>query len=162
MPSHIPRTLKLLKADGWTVEKVEQWIAYPHRLNPREMKRLEDIAQHAGPGACLLVDLRWLCKHLLNTQSPNGVRKDLFGFGDLLAFRQDPQAGPDDPVGEFRIIQVCARAGLSAHRKKIASCPEAQLWVQAGGEIELIGWAKGKQEPHHKRRVWIPKREMVR
>ena len=66
-----------------------------------------------------------------------GKRKDMFGFGDIVA------------LGEGRIIaiQSCGTA-FSEHDKKITGdetvVPNVIKWLECGGRLLLIGWRKVK------------------
>ena len=77
------------------------------------------------------------------------VRQDLFGFGDLLA------------CGDGRIFLVQCTSGdnHSKRRRKIQSAKEARRWLQSGGKILILSWAK--QGPRGKRKLWIPREEWV-
>lgn len=62
-------------------------------------------------------------------------RKDVFGFGDILAL---------DGLPGSLLIQVTSTSGMSARVKKISDeCRvEALAWVEAGNRIEVWGFAK--------------------
>jgi hypothetical protein len=78
-----------------------------------------------------------------------GVRKDLFGFGDLLALREG-----DKPL----IVQTTSGANLAARRDKIDASDAAKLWLTCGGRIEIHGWRKLKPRGQ-KVAKWAGKRE---
>ena len=72
-----------------------------------------------------------------------GVRKDVWGFGDLLMCRP-PMAGLP---GSIALVQCCSAAsggvaGMEGHRAKILECPEYYIWRKAGGRVFLQGWRK--------------------
>ena len=79
-----------------------------------------------------------------------GQRKDMFGFGDIVA------------LGENSIIaiQSCGQA-FSEHNKKITEdekvAPNAYLWLKNGGRLILIGWRKVKLRPGAKAMRWKPR-----
>lgn len=79
-----------------------------------------------------------------------GKRKDMFGFGDIVA------------LGENSIIaiQSCGQA-FSEHMKKILddphAAPNALKWMQCGGRILLIGWRKVKLKRGGKAMRWTPR-----
>lgn len=79
-----------------------------------------------------------------------GKRKDMFGFGDIVA------------MGENSIIaiQSCGQA-FSEHNKKITEDPEvapkALQWIQNGGRLLLIGWRKVKLKRGGKAMRWSPR-----
>ena len=79
-----------------------------------------------------------------------GQRKDMFGFGDVVA------------MGENSIIaiQSCGQS-FAAHDRKIREdetvAPNALLWVQNGGRLILIGWRKVKLKRGGKAMRWQPR-----
>ena len=79
-----------------------------------------------------------------------GQRKDMFGFGDIIA------------MGENSIIaiQSCGQA-FSEHDKKItqdeAVAPNVLKWLQCGGRIMLIGWRKVKLKRGGRAMRWSPR-----
>uniref|UniRef100_A0A6H1ZZH5 Uncharacterized protein n=1 Tax=viral metagenome TaxID=1070528 RepID=A0A6H1ZZH5_9ZZZZ len=79
-----------------------------------------------------------------------GQRKDMFGFGDVVA------------LGENSIIAVqsCGQA-FSEHHKKITQdeyvAPNALKWLECGGRLMLIGWRKVKLKRLGKAMRWQPR-----
>ena len=79
-----------------------------------------------------------------------GQRKDMFGFGDIVA------------MGENSIIaiQSCGQA-FSEHNRKITEdeivAPNAHLWIKNGGRLILIGWRKVKLKRGGKAMRWQPR-----
>ena len=79
-----------------------------------------------------------------------GSRKDMFGFGDIVA------------MGEKSIIaiQSCGQA-FSEHHRKITQdenvAPKALLWIENGGRLLLIGWRKVKLHKGGKAMRWQPR-----
>jgi hypothetical protein len=79
-----------------------------------------------------------------------GQRKDMFGFGDIVA------------LGENSIIaiQSCGQA-FSAHHRKITEdeivAPKALKWIECGGRLILIGWRKVKLKRGGKAMRWQPR-----
>ena len=79
-----------------------------------------------------------------------GQRKDMFGFGDIVA------------MGENSIIaiQSCGQA-FSEHDKKITEdervAPLALKWIQSGGRLMLIAWRKVKLKRGGKAMRWQPR-----
>jgi hypothetical protein len=71
------------------------------------------------------------------------VRQDLFGFADILAM--SPQKG-------IIAVQTTSRAHRADHMKKILDCPFSRMWVESGGKIWLVTWAK--TGPRGKRKMW--------
>jgi len=87
---------------------------------------------------------------------PHGIRQDLFGFIDIIALDVSEYPGI---IG----VQCCAMSGMAAHRTKILEeChEEAELWLDAGGTIELWGWRKLKMKRGGKAMRWTPKIERI-
>jgi len=79
-----------------------------------------------------------------------GQRKDMFGFGDIVA------------MGENSIIaiQSCGQS-FSEHHKKITLdeyvAPNALKWIESGGRLILIGWRKVKLKRGGKAMRWKPR-----
>jgi len=79
-----------------------------------------------------------------------GQRKDMFGFGDIVA------------MGEKSIIaiQSCGNS-FSEHNKKITKdekvAPNALLWIENGGRLLLIAWRKVKLKRGGKAMRWQPR-----
>lgn len=61
------------------------------------------------------------------------IRKDLFGFIDIIAI---------DPDGGVLAIQATSRSNISARAKKIAESDLIDVVRKAGWTIEVWGWAK--------------------
>lgn len=79
-----------------------------------------------------------------------GQRKDMFGFGDIVAMGE----------GSIIAIQSCGQS-FAAHDKKIRLdeqvAPNALLWLESGGRLLLIGWRKILKKRGGKLRVWSPR-----
>jgi hypothetical protein len=79
-----------------------------------------------------------------------GQRKDMFGFGDIVA------------MGENSIIAVqsCGQA-FAEHNRKITEdekvAPKALRWIECGGRLILIGWRKVKLKRGGKAMRWQPR-----
>jgi len=79
-----------------------------------------------------------------------GIRKDMFGFGDIVA------------MGENSIIAVqsCGQS-FSEHHLKITQdenvAPKALLWLKNKGRLILIGWRKVKLKRGGKAMRWSPR-----
>jgi len=76
------------------------------------------------------------------------TRKDVWGFGDLLAV--------DDQPGAL-LIQACVTGDISKRANKIREyCRhEALCWLKAGNRISVWGWAK--RGAAGKRKLWTLK-----
>jgi hypothetical protein len=81
------------------------------------------------------------------------TRKDLFGFIDVVAL--DPESNAT------WAIQCTTTGNLSARvRKIIGECREnARKWIECGGRIEILGWAK--RGPRGGRKRWVPSRREI-
>lgn len=66
------------------------------------------------------------------------IRKDLFGFADVVALN-----------GGIVAIQCTTRKNMSMRRNKILASAKAAAWMCSGGQIEIWGWdqpgGKGKR-----------------
>ena len=62
------------------------------------------------------------------------IRRDLFGFGDVLGIRE----------AEVLIVQATSSSNVAARIKKIADHPNVGAVRQAGIRIEVHGWAKNR------------------
>src|SRR5262245_41387051 len=94
------------------------------------------LAQLRKEGATAAVVERWLPQAR--------VRRDLFGFADIVALREWPLC--EGVIGATQIvaIQCCAMSGRARHLKKIQAEPLHKLWLAAGGLIEVWAWRKTK------------------
>lgn len=124
------RTLKLFRGEGWTADVVEKWIP---------MAR---------------------------------VRKDVFGFGDVLAmkpaacfaisgldqFDQQKNETISSP-GMIALLQACSGGDHAARRDKILAEPRAKTWLQSGGRIAVVSWAK--RGDRLKRKLWTCRVEWI-
>lgn len=79
-----------------------------------------------------------------------GKRKDMFGFGDIVAMGE----------GNIYAIQSCGQS-FAEHKRKIvddtAVAPLAEMWIRNGGILLLIGWRKIKLRPGAKAMRWSPR-----
>ena len=80
-----------------------------------------------------------------------GIRKDLFGFIDLIAIDKDAIVA----------IQCCAGSGHSAHKQKIKDNEFAEAWLATGNKIELWSWRKLKVKRGGKLERWFPRVEEI-
>jgi len=101
-----------------------------------------------GMGWTCCVAERWI---KMPKHPAGGFRKDLFGFGDLVA------------LGEKSIIgvQSCGQ-DFAAHDKKILEdeevAPNVLKWLECpGGRVMLIGWRKIKKKRGGKAKIWSPR-----
>jgi hypothetical protein len=64
------------------------------------------------------------------------LRRDLFGFADVLA------AHPQDCV--FLLVQVTTADHVAHRLAKARARPELAIWLKAGGRFEVHGWRQRK------------------
>ena len=78
-------------------------------------------------------------------------RKDLFGFADLLAIKP----------GRIVAVQATSGTNTASRVAKIQQEPNAALWLDAGGQILVIGWrqlvAYRRDGTRAARKRWAPK-----
>lgn len=120
---HTQRTMDWLRKKGLSVDKAEYWKTSHHYRNVvTEAKNFRGYPHGLQKALSALKN------------GSEGVRKDLFGFIDIVT------AGD----GAITAWQVCARSGISAHKKKILTeCTIAALnWLLDGGRIKIIGWKR--------------------
>ena len=118
--SSVQRTLRACREQGRFVEKVEQWISY------------------GGP------------KAKPQPGRPMGIRRDAFGFIDIIAIDTDAIVA----------VQACG-ADRKSHREKILASDYSLPWLQAGGRIELWSWRKLKVKRGGKAMRWTPDIQLI-
>ncbi len=119
VPKPTERTLDGLKKQGALCDIVERFI------------------KDAGPIKFSMVNGKRVGKR-------TGVRKDLYGFIDIIAMFPDREG--------IWGIQSCGQA-FSEHMKKIKKNAYAPYWVQRGG-LELWGWRQLGKKGH---KIWTPR-----
>ncbi len=73
------------------------------------------------------------------------IRQDLFGFGDIVAFKPFED--------EVALVQTTSASGMSSRITKILAIPVVRDWLLAPHRtIYVHGW--GKRGPRGKRKVW--------
>lgn len=73
------------------------------------------------------------------------VRKDCFGFGDILCYGQAPEQN-NGRIG-IALVQTTSWDNFNARLRKIVASPHFKAWKRAGGRIFLHGWGdKGLRE----------------
>lgn len=85
----------------------------------------------------------WVCDVTERWLPKTRVRKDLFGFGDVLAMTE--QNGS-------LIIQTTTTGNMTARVRKIKRLDTARAWLSRGNDIEVWGWAL--RGPAGKRKLW--------
>lgn len=78
-------------------------------------------------------DQGWPCQVVESWIPQARRRRDLFGFGDVIAL--------DGKPGSV-LIQSTTGSHLAARRNKVRLQPEARLWLLAGNRILLVAWRK--------------------
>lgn len=100
------RTLKLLRESGWIADVTERWVSFGKPPKGKDRP----------PG-------------------PSGVRKDLFGFGDVEAFKADSPG--------VLIVQATSTSNLSSRISKLLANDNARVWVgQPGRMLAVVGWRR--------------------
>lgn len=74
-------------------------------------------------------------------QTPAGfkgkiIRKDVWGFGDLIAVKISESA--------VILLQTTSRENISHRLEKIKQIPEAGIWLASGNRIVIHGWSQKK------------------
>lgn len=83
-----------------------------------------------------------------------GVRRDLFGFIDILVIKPD---------GKLLAIQATGGSGSHAHRRRkiLGECREAaEAWLSHPGR-ELAIWSWNKRGSRGQRKVWTLREETI-
>jgi len=91
-----------------------------------------------------------IAEKFLHKVGPFGIRKDLFGFIDIIVL---------DPIRGIGGIQSTGQA-FRAHFDKLmdSECSENVIaWLKAGGFVELWGWRKVKLKRGGKAQRWMPR-----
>jgi len=107
----------------------------------RTLKELRNL------GRVVAITEKW---QVIPNHPGGGIRKDLFGFIDLIAL--DAERG-------IVAIQSCG-SSFSEHFRKItdSDCTENVLeWLRCGGKLELWGWRRIKAKKGGKAMVWRPR-----
>lgn len=88
-----------------------------------------------------------------------GVRKDVWGFGDILACR----GGDGSKLAKMTaLVQTFPLARWNDHVVKIAGLREAGDWKAAGNLILLHGWAlKPKDGVRGAKKVWTLREAVI-
>ncbi len=81
----------------------------------RDLGYMADVAERWIPGA--------------------NIRKDLFGFGDIVAIGH----------GYVILVQATSIANIAARRTKIEGIEHAAPILRNGVHVEVWGWGKGKE-----------------
>jgi len=86
---------------------------------------------------------RWI----KNPKHPaGGFRKDFLNCIDIIAIRKNEIMG----------IQSCGQS-FAEHDRKILAEPLALKWIEAGGQLVLIGWRKILKKKGGKLKIWSPR-----
>jgi hypothetical protein len=125
------RTLQSLREAGFTAEKVEYW---------------------QSAGMVIAKGMDWWKTAPKHRRGSPGVRKDLFGFGDIECMREGWGIG---------LVQSTSKNERSQHRRDILSNKKALKWLQCGGRILLFSWSLEPQKEGSKRKVWTSRLEEI-
>lgn len=134
--SAMSRTLQQLREEGWTCEKTERWQSFFGRKDKATGMPIKG----------------------------GGVRVDMFGFVDVLAFQgtRYVEGRSDTSVVQFHpptilAIQVTSsqnHGDVGKHLRKLRETPAAVEWVRCGFPLELWDWAKRNDRKRGARKVW--------
>lgn len=111
-------TLRWLRSQDWLAESTERWVA---------RRAFKPATPGAKPGA-------------------PGVRKDLFGFCDILAVKLCEHG--------VLFVQTTSRPEIGRRLAKVKRRRAAYLAVLAGNQVWVVGWRKEKDGG---RELWVPK-----
>ena len=73
------------------------------------------------------------------------VKRDLFGFGDLIAFHRD---------GTVEIVQTTSYSEMNRRIKKIRANDNARRLISRGHTITVHGWKDDESAPHFERVIF--------
>jgi hypothetical protein len=102
-------------------------------------------------------NLGYVCEVVERWNAHTKTRKDLLGFGDVIAIGN----------GNIILVQVTSGTNVAARITKIREqCSEsAKAWLDAGGQIEIHGWRQvatcKKDGSKAKRKKWLPRLEAL-
>lgn len=87
-----------------------------------------------------------------------GVRKDVWGFGDILACKSTGFRNED----QIALIQTFPLARWKDHIEKMIEIRELKIWKAAGGLVFVHGWAlKPKGGVRGAKKVWTLREEVL-
>jgi hypothetical protein len=93
----------------------------------------------------------WTCAVVERWNQYAGIRQDVFGFGDILAYHEREHS--------IALFQACAGASHANRLAKLMAEPRVQGWLQAGGRVAVISWrkagARGQRKTWTERIEWI-------
>lgn len=90
--------------------------------------------------------LGWTCYITEHYNAFARVRRDLFGFIDIVALHPDKKG----VLG----VQATTGSNLSARILKAEALPAYYLWLKTGNAVQFFGWRKLKTG--RKQRTWQP------
>jgi len=161
MTSPTARSLDQLRKDGWTADVVEHWVSWRDAKLDKKLWELVDELLEAND--LLLLDLDndekqfrhsaafhaiYELRKLYRPPVRPGNRKDLYGFGDILAFRRmTPRIKgvvnyreEDCFPAETMIVQATSFANLNSRIVKAQRLDAFHNWLAAGNLVEFHGW----------------------
>ena len=97
-----------------------------------------------------------------------GVRKDVWGFADLLACKPSAPLPSDGSKSlemskpAIALIQTFPLARWNDHAVKLSGIPAVHTWKDSGGLVILHGWAfKPKDGIRGNKKVWTCREEVL-
>ena len=106
----------------------------------KTLKALRELGYHVD-----------ICEKFNPHAGPFGIRQDLFGFMDIIAFNED----------EVIAVQSTGPSGHAEHKRKILANEFAKDWVAGGRKLELWSWRKLLKNRGGKLRTWQPRIEEI-
>ena len=89
------------------------------------------------------------------------IRRDMFGFADLVAIRADQHG--------VWALQPTTSEHVPDHLRKCTAIPDLKTWLMAGNTFSIVGWSlRQAKEPtlfgqrKHGRELWTPRWVPVR
>ena len=84
-----------------------------------------------------LKDRSWIIDIVEKTIPKTFIKKDCFGFGDII--------GIHPAYTGATLYQVTSYTNISARYNKIINLPQAYVWLRSGNKIIIHGWKKNKK-----------------
>ena len=101
----------------------------------------------------LLRDRGWMAAMVERWNPYVKIRQDLFGLFDIIAL------GPRDVVPGFGRniwgVQCTSNDSVAKHIEKMRRSPNYSEWLNRGGRILVVGWAK--KGARGERKLWTPR-----
>ena len=106
------------------------------------------MSKHKSPvqSSIEMLEAEGLTVDICERRITSRIKKDLFGFADLIAFNHNQTV----------LVQVTTASNLAARVKKILASRRARRWVDSPERyVEVHGWREYKS-PDESGRTWRP------